>query len=92
MTRTQVVEAYGEAWRGRDPGAIASHFAPEGVRRWEFVVPPVLDQPNSRQGPVIPIRTGRLKPGESFLGTSARSAFRSNSEVFIDCLNDLTVV
>lgn len=59
MTHTEVVESYVAAWRDRDPEAIAAHFAPDGIRRWEFVVPPLLDQPTSRQTPmdiVKPIR------------------------------------
>jgi len=60
MTSLQVMESYVEAWRQRDPEAIAAHFTQDGVRRWEFVVPPLLDEPNRREGPaeiVKPIRS-----------------------------------
>ena len=60
MTSLQVMESYVEAWRQRDPEAIAAHFTQDGVRRWEFVVPPLLDEPNRRDGPaeiVKPIRS-----------------------------------
>jgi hypothetical protein len=59
MAQTGVVESYVDAWKQRDPEAIAAHFAPRGVRRFEFVVPPLLDEPSQRDGPaeiVKPIR------------------------------------
>lgn len=51
MTNRELIESYVEAWRGRDPEKIAAHFAEDGVRRWEIVVPPPLDTPNRFEGP-----------------------------------------
>ncbi|MFP5450820.1 MAG: ester cyclase [Thermoleophilia bacterium] len=59
MTKTDLVESYVAAWRERDPAAISAHFAADGVRRWEVVVPPVIGGPNRFRGPAeiaVPIR------------------------------------
>ena len=59
MSAAQVVDSYLDAWRNRDPEAIAAHFAPQGVRSFEVVVPPLLDEPGRRVGPaqiIIPVR------------------------------------
>jgi hypothetical protein len=51
MTNLQLVESYVAAWRARDPGRIAAHFAQDGVRRWEIVVPPIIGGPRRFTGP-----------------------------------------
>ena len=50
-TSREVIESYVTAWRERDPGKIAAHFADDGVRRWEIVVPIPIGGPNRFQGP-----------------------------------------
>jgi steroid delta-isomerase-like uncharacterized protein len=49
-TNREVMESYVAAWRERDPQKIAAHFADEGVRRWEIVVPIPIGGPNRFQG------------------------------------------
>lgn len=59
MSIREVVDSYVAAWTARDPEAIAGHFADDGVRRWEIVVPPVIGGPRRFQGPeeiAVPIR------------------------------------
>jgi predicted ester cyclase len=51
MTNREVIDSYVGAWRERDPEKIAAHFADDGVRRWEMVVPPVIGGPNRFKGP-----------------------------------------
>lgn len=51
MSKLEPVESYIAAWRERDPEKIAAHFADDGVRRWEFVVPPVIGGPHEFRGP-----------------------------------------
>lgn len=59
MSGREIVDAYVASWQDRDPERIAGHFAEDGVRRWEIVVPPVLGGPHHFQGRaaiVAPIR------------------------------------
>jgi hypothetical protein len=59
MSPTQIIDSYLNAWRDRDPERIARHFAPHGVRSFEVVVPPLLDETGRRVGPAqiaIPVR------------------------------------
>ena len=51
MTTREIVDSYVAAWRERDPERIAAHFAADGVRRWEIVVPPVIGGPREFHGP-----------------------------------------
>lgn len=56
----EVIESYVAAWRERDPEKIAEHFADDGVRRWEIVVPIPIGGPNRFEGRreiVKPIRS-----------------------------------
>lgn len=50
-TNREVIESYVAAWRERDPAKIAAHFAGDGVRRWEIVVPIPIGGPNCFHGP-----------------------------------------
>jgi hypothetical protein len=50
MTSREVIESYLAAWRERDPEKIAEHFADDGVRRWEIVVPIPIGGPNRFEG------------------------------------------
>ncbi len=50
MSGRDIIESYVEAWRARDPERIAAHFAEDGVRRWELVVPPVIGGPRHFRG------------------------------------------
>lgn len=59
MTKLELLDSYVAAWRERDPRRIAAHFADDGVRRWQIIVPPVIGGPNRFQGPAdiaVPIR------------------------------------
>jgi SnoaL-like polyketide cyclase len=50
MSGREILDSYVEAWKARDPERIAGHFAADGVRRWEIVVPPVIGGPRRFQG------------------------------------------
>lgn len=63
MSGREIVEAYVASWRARDPERIAAHFAVDGVRRWEIVVPPVIGGPRHFRG-----RTEIATPIRGLLG------------------------
>lgn len=59
MSQAAVIDSYLNAWRDRDPDAIVGHFAAHGIRSFEVVVPPLLDEPGRRVGPaqiMVPVR------------------------------------
>jgi hypothetical protein len=52
MTRRELIDSYVAAWNALDPERVAGHFAGNGVRHWEVIVPPMIGGPTSFRGPV----------------------------------------
>jgi hypothetical protein len=46
----ELTDSYFAAWNAHDPGAVASHFAPDGVRHWRVVNNPAIHSPNRFEG------------------------------------------
>lgn len=49
MSRS-VVDSYLAAWNSGDPQAVAAHFEPDGVRRWQVVNDPAVGTPERFEG------------------------------------------
>jgi ketosteroid isomerase-like protein len=46
----EVVESYFAAWNAHDPGRVAAHFTPNGVRHWRVVNNPAIHSPERFEG------------------------------------------